>query len=436
MGSELSMSLKIRILNVATLFFLLTIHLTADDLSLKNIRIADVVYNTDGKTSRNALEKTLEWDYARVFSTSYELNEYLQSQKQVLVNMKVFRSVLTEFRAVGKDGDLTLIRITVNLDEAWTIIPIPYYKYDNNLGFVMGLALDYKNVAGSLTDFSMSSYYSGVKSEVVLDWNSVRAGPLMLDFQYDQLWETVKTADSQGHVNLEYSFIQSSLQISMDVPLIYDISYISRPIVRWPYAYDFSINKTDRSNSAYMYDGPVPAYNHMLIWDNVDWIGSLRRGVSASVENQLEYDQVAGNFITWVDGVFKGFVYTPYVSYNTRVSAFFYYNDFKRNAADRLRGILDYKLSGTRGFFWNQDAPFNILSLPRIGDVQLSPFFDMGFVLPEGEHYRSGLMKYSTGGALILYPAILPSFSFLIDFGVNIKDLEETELRLTTLLYY
>ena len=110
----------------------------------------------------------------------------------------MFRSVLTEYEAVGKDGDIHLIRVTMNLKEAWTIIPIPYYKYDNNLGVVMGLALDYRNVGGSLTDFQLSSYYSHVKSEVTLDWFHVRTGPFLLDFRYNQLWETVKTADDDG----------------------------------------------------------------------------------------------------------------------------------------------------------------------------------------------------------------------------------------------
>ena len=404
--------------------------------NLKNIRIAEVVYNSDGNTSTKALSKTLKWDFEKVFSTSYGLNDYLQTQRQILINKKVYRSVLTDYTVLDKEGDVNLIRVTMNLKEAWTIIPIPYYKYDNNLGAVMGLALDYKNVGGSLTDFLMSSYYSNVKSEVILDWNSVRTGPFLLDFRYNQLWETVKTADDDGNVDLEYSYIQSSIRVSMNIPIAHEISYIARPILRWPYSYSFSVNETEKSNSSYMYEGMVPAYNHIIEWDNVDWIGSLRRGFGASIENQLEYDQVAGDFITWTDAIFRAYIYTPYISYNTRVSGFLYYNDFQRNAAERLRGVLDYKLSGTRGFFWNQNAPFNILSLPKIGDIQLSPFFDMGFVLDEGKEYDANKMKYTAGCSLILFPAILPSFSFSADLGVNLQNPEEVEIRLSTLLYY
>ena len=428
--------MKKKVLAAALILFVISLSFGDDNLSLKNIRITEIVYNTDGNTSNNALDSVLEWDMDRVFSTSYELNDYLQQKRQLLINMKVYRSVRSEYTSIGKKDDSDLVRVTFNLKEAWTIIPIPYYKYDNNLGVVMGLALDYRNVGGSLTDFVMSSYYSHVKSELTLDWYNIRTGSFLMDFQYNQLWETVKTADKEGDVNLKYSYMQSSMQVSMNIPIVHELNYKARPIIRWPYAYEFEMNNTGKSDSEYMYQGAVPAYNHILEWDNVDWIGSLRSGFGASIENQLEYDQVAGEFITWSDAILTAFFYTPYISYNTRVSGFIYHNDFKRNAADRIRGILDYKLSGTRGFFWNQNTPFNIFSFPKVGDIQLSPFYDVGFVLEKDEEFRMNMMNYTTGTSLILFPSILPSFSFSIDFGINLQDTTEIEIRMSSLLYY
>jgi hypothetical protein len=145
---------------------------------------------------------------------------------------------------------------------------------------------------------------------------------------------------------------------------------------------------------------------------------------------------VAAEFITWTDGIFTAFIYTPFISYNTRVSGFLYHNDFRRNAADRLRGVLDYKLSGTKGLYWNQNTPFNILSLPKIGDIQLSPFFDMGFVLGEGEKFERERMRLTAGSSLIFFPSLLPSFSFSAEFGLNLGNTKATELRLSSLLFF
>ncbi len=431
------MSLKIRYQALLILSYMVSLApLAAADTPARNIRIAEVHYQSDGNTSAKALNRTLDWDYRRIFSTPYELNDYLQQKRQLLINKKVYRSVLTDYSIIGKEGNITLVNVSMKLKEAWTIIPIPYYKYDDNLGAVMGLGLDYTNVAGSLTDLHFSSYYSSVKSEILTDWNSIRIGSLFMNLHYRQLWETVKTADSDGDVNLEYSYVQSSVSLSMDVPIVHELNYIASPIIRWPYSYKFTINNTDKSNGAYMYKGAVPAYNHILKWDNVDWIGSLRSGFGATVENQLEFDQVAEEFITWADGIFTAFVYTPFISYNTRVSGFFYHNDFRRNAADRLRGVLDYKLSGITGFYWNQNTPFNIMSLPKVGDIQLSPFFDMGFVLDKGETLDRSRMRLTAGTSLILFPALLPSFSFSAEFGINLGNTEETEIRLSSILFY
>ncbi len=406
---------------------------------LKNIRISSLRYINEGQTSKKALNKVLQWDFEKVFPTEYDLNAYLQQKRQQLINKKIFQSVLTEYRKISGSKPttgITEVEVTLSLKEGWNILPYPIYKYDNNLGSVIGLDLDYKNVGGSLTDFYFSGYYSIRKSEFTFDWFKVRTGPFLLDVRFNQLWETIRTADSTGRTNLEYSYIQSLIQLSLDVPLMSRLSYKVRPILRWPYAYDFIMNHTEHSRDYYMNQGLVPAYNHILKWNKVDWIGSLRRGSSASLENQVEYDQIKRQFNTWIEGIIKVFIYFPYINYNTRLSAFWYYNDFKRNAGDRLRGILDYKMSGTMGFFWNQNFPFNVVSIPKWGELQLSPFVDMGFILSGNTPLAWKNMKYTAGVSLIVFPAALPSFSFNLDLGINLQNPAETEFRMSSLLYF
>ncbi|MBF9015552.1 MULTISPECIES: hypothetical protein [unclassified Oceanispirochaeta] len=419
------------------IFFLLPVlFLHGEDLPVNNFRIEKVIYESDGNTSSNALEKVLIWDYEHVFKSTYELNAYIQKQKNILVNKKIYKSVLTSYKNIYEDNFLTTVEITVSLVESWTLLPLPIYKYDDNLGMIMGLNMDYKNVGGSLTDFTTIFYYSEVKSEITSDWMNVRAGPYLMDFRFNQLWETVKAADDDGDTNLIYDYIQSTLRVSMKFPITEHLSYYTRPILRWPYNYEFEYNDTGHDDDYFSSSGLIPAYNHMVEWDDVNWIGNLRQGLDASIENQIEYDVNDNKINLWIDGMFKSYIYTPFFNYSSRISSFYYYNDFKRNAGDRLRGILDYKLSGHIGAFWNQSFPINIVTIKKVTALQLVPFVDMGFVISTGENLRSEDIQYTSGLSLILFPVFLPSFSLSFDYGINLRDFSERELRIDSILYF
>ncbi|MDC7234751.1 MAG: hypothetical protein PQJ58_16075 [Spirochaetales bacterium] len=408
----------------------------AAEVDPQRFRIERVHYSTDGSTRENALEKSLSWDYERVFNNRYELEAYIQSKKNFLINKKIYKLVHISYEKTYEDSYFVSVQIQVKLEESWTILPLPIYKYDDNLGLVMGMGLDYKNVLGSLSDFKTSYYYSQVKSEYRADWENVRAGPFLMDFKFNQLWETVKSADSSGNTNLIYDYMESVLRVSLMFPLTDKFSYYTRPIIQLPYGYDFLMNDTGNENSFYSRSGVIPAYNHLLEWDGINWIGNLRQGLEASIENQIDFDIDAGKMVLWVDGMFKSHIYTPYFNYSSRVSSFYYYNDIKLNAADRLRGVLDFKLSGNTGVFWNQSFPINVVEIKKAGQLQLVPFADMGFVLEEGQKLSSRDIQYTSGLSLVVFPSFLPSFSLSIDYGINLRDFSERELRIDSQLYF
>jgi hypothetical protein len=428
---------KIRSAFIILLYLLIqNMYCFAEESSNRSFRIAQVKYSIVGKTKISALEKDLSWDLDRVFSSVYQLDAYLQKQRQQLINKKVFKSVLTNYHVVNSEGSILDVEVIVDLEDSWTMIPLPIYTYDNNLGLIMGLGMDYKNVGGTLSDLDFSSYYSDTKSEITGNWTDFRIGSHLYDFRFNQLWETVKSTDSNGNIDLEYSYIQSEIRMSIEIPIIPWLNYSARPILRWPYSYSFMTNTTGESNSSFSSSGLNPAYNHIIEWDRVNWIGSLRQGINASIENELEYSTQNNQLILWLDGHFKTYIYTPIISYNLRVSSFYYYNDFKINAADRLRGVLDYKLSGEYGFFLNQNFPFNVVSMEKIGDLQLSPFIDIGYVGELAQEFTKEDIQYTTGLSIIVFPALLPSISLNIDTGINLQDTSETEISISSTLYF
>ena len=408
----------------------------SDDFTGKILKIQSVSYDIQGRTSLNALDKELKWDFERFFSTPYDLDAYLQEKRQQLINKKIFKSVLTTYNVLSVEELIVHVDIKISIVDSWTLLPLPYYKYDDNLGLVLGFNFEYTNFAGTLTNLIFSSYYSENKSEITTEWTDFRIGIFLFDVMYNQLWETVRTTDSHGDINLKYNYLQSEVGLSLKIKLMKELLYSIRPMVRIPYSYSFYINETKYDDDLFTGAPVIPAYNHILEWNSVNWIGSFRQGINTSIENQIEYDSKKNDIIYWVDGIFKSYIFTPYVSLNTRVSAFYIFNDFKRNAGDRLRGILDYKMTGDRGFFLNQNFPFEVFSIKKAGVLQLSPFFDAGAVFSNSEIQGLEGVQYTAGCSLIFFPAFLSSFSINIDAGINLRNFSETEIGLSSHLYF
>jgi len=424
------------VITALVLLFCLIPPLYGDDYSGKILKIQNVEYAIKGRTSEKALNEELKWDFGLFFSSPYELDSYLQQKRQQLINKKVFKSVLTSYEINKVEELIVSVDVHVTIEDSWTLLPLPYYNYDDNLGFVLGFNFEYKNLNGTLTNLLIKSFYSDIKSLISTQWTDFRIGNYLFDVHYDQLWETIQTADKSGEINLKYSYRQSMMSVSMKLHILDELQYTVRPTVRLPYSYTFYSNRTDEKNEYFESASFIPGYNHMIEWNSVNWIGSFRQGINASIENQIEYEHLKTQMIYWVDGIFKSYIYTPFVSINTRVSAFYYHNEFRKYAGDRIRGILDYKLNGERGYFINQNFPFELFSIKEAGVMQMSPFFDLGAVYGESQNQGLDGLQYTAGCSFIFFPAFLSSFSVNVNIGVNLRDTSEKEIGFSSHLYF
>ncbi len=418
------------------LYFLF--HSFGSFLNAQPYRIAEVQYETDGPTSHKALEKDLQWDYQRTFQTQEDLEEYIYRQEQWLIGKQVFKEVTITTQEEAPEEGTTPLKVTVTIEEGWTFIGIPYYSYNQNFGNILGVSINYKNVKGTLTDTRLRVSYSPLISIISLQWANIKAGPYDLGVNFLQLWETLRTSDDFGNLDLQYSQVMTRLMVDLRIPLTRNRSffYTPRPIIRGIYGYNFEINNTEFDNEYYSQQGLATGYNHTLEWDRVEWQGRLRKGQLLSVEHQIEYDWKAQKAVTWIEAEGILFFNFTFLGYNTRLSGFYYYNDFRKSAADRIRGILDYQMSGKRGFFWNNSLPIPIASFKIIGDVQLSPTFDMGFTLPEKGKLDPQNIQYSVGLSINGFPEVLPSLAYSIVWGINLMDRTQQELVFTSSLYY
>ncbi len=422
-------SLKILLLLLLTIL----LPLAADSDKYK---IQTVTNEIDGIVRQSSLNAFLDWDTQNIFNDKISLEEYLREQKQGLINKKIFKSVKIDYAVLDDSSGYNALQIFVSLEEAWNIYPIPIYTYDTNYGMITGLNLYYRNFLGTLTDLSLRGYYSPLKSELSSAMEGLRIGSFDMDVRFTQLWETIRAVDEEGKLNLQYSYIKTIFDTDFQFDVLGFLDYVVTPIIYFPYSYDFKINNTGKKNRYFQERGIIPAISQKILYDHVNWIGNLRQGITASLESGINYQSTSNEVVFWNDGILTTYMYTPVFNYNSRVSGFYYFNGYREKSGDRLRGILDYKLTGNRGFFWNQNFVIPVIKIPYITDVHISPFLDMGYVGDTNELFYRNDMLFTAGFSATIFPYPIPNVQINLDYGVNIHDFSERELSISSVLYF
>ena len=121
---------------IITLFFL---QLSTLLFAQQRYSIASVSYRTDGPTRSSALDQFLNWDHLEIFDSIYDLDAYIQEKEKLLINRKLYKSVRISYNSGAADSPVVPVYITVTIEESWTILPLPIYMYDDNLGMMTGV---------------------------------------------------------------------------------------------------------------------------------------------------------------------------------------------------------------------------------------------------------------------------------------------------------
>ena len=420
----------------ALLFILFISLLPLMSQSRERYKISGIVYYIDGKVRESSLNAVLDWDKTNIFHSRRDLESYIREKKKLLIDKRYFKSVIMDYEIIDTGLGYSSAEILVRLSTAWNLYPIPIYTYDSNYGTATGLNIYYNNFLGTLTNLAVTGYYSPGKSEFSSSLEGVRIGSFELNLSLSQSWEEVKSIGEDDNINLQYRYAKTVFDIGFLFPIIQNLNYMVTPTLYYPFAYDIEINDTDEEDDAYIIDGLIPSFSHMLQFDHVNWVGNLRQGFSVSLENGVDYFSVSKEYFIWVDGILKTYVNTPVMNYNSRVSSFYYRNGYREKSGDRLRGILDYKLTGTWGWFWNQNFVFPVVKVPLFFDLHLSPFADMGYVSDSSRTFKRDDMLYTAGVSFSVFPAPLPSVQINVDYGINLQDSSESEILISSVLYF
>lgn len=415
--------------------------------------VKEIIVNVDGNTSVSAVKAYIDIKEGDAFSTEEDVLYYLNRVEQDLINYRVFHTVETYTEIINTIDGFTYWRITVNVKDSWTILPIPYPKYDSNTGFRLGLKTFYNNAFGTMSDMYLGmgmtigpnrTHGNWEVGEFNINprWDNIRFGSILFSVGYLQSYEQQQFESEDPTKEFHYGYNRSEISIGSSVPFFRtSISYGFTASFNMQYAYKNYLKTRNYRESRFGF-----LWSHSLFIGNVDWIENFRTGQSASLGHGIGpvFNPENGSFSLMNTISLTGAFYKPVgkrFNYYTRGSVFFVFNSQNSGIASQLRGIADNSMSGEWGFYLNNSFAFQFWRLEGVWDAQVHPFFDIGMASFYNEVDASKELRYSAGLDFVLYLDALPNLVARGMIGVDLGRYEWNELRkyefsITSSLHY
>ncbi len=385
-----------------------------------SVTIGHIITEIEGKTRRNALLKELLIYEGKEFDSLASLEYVLNSRATNLQRRRMFKEFIWNINAENPQN----IEIDIHIVDSFTLMPRPKLNYSTDKGLTIGLKIDYLNAFGTLTDQKIEGYWSPVEFLFQVQVQNIILGPLHMDTSFKQFNGTTRYGDIDGTVPIEYRNTSSELSISLDTPISpgNPWSYEFTPLVSWLYKYDMAGNDSPFPDSFFLNEGFTPGLNHGFISDQVYWKGNFRKGFYFDFMNNNLWYTGSGNNDIFLESDLK--MYLPINSWfeiSGRIGGFYAFEGQRKNAGDRLRGVVDYMTWGEYGNFISLQANFKLFHAGKLFSLHLRPFTDIGYVYSQMWGNGPDAWEYCVGATAIFYFDALPSVYLNIDWGWDFK---------------
>ena len=408
--------------------------LTAQESAVQHV-LEKIVVNIDGNTREEAVLRFIGLSDGMVFDSEEELLATVERKKQVLINYRVFRDIQMETEKLEireNEPDVRYWRVTYRLTDSWTIVPVPYPKYDTETGFRLGLKTFYANAFGTMTDAYLglnmdfgpddSGNWKITQWSVAPAWSKIKIGALSFSVNYLQQYQQVRYKAPSVADSYHYAQHQSNISIGSSVNIFDNLSYSFRPSFVMKYGYSDILGNGNYREETFNF-----SWNHSFGWSQVDWNGNYRDGFSTSlghsirlVYNPTTFKTDVVNDLTLSGAFYKSF--GRYLNYYVRLQGFATFNGVKNGVASNLRGVANSEMSGSYGLLLNNTLGITFWRWEGVWDAQVHPFFDVGIVAPEeGGFDASRAIRYSTGADFVLYLDALPNLVARGTFGIDLS---------------
>lgn len=119
-------------------------------------KIGSVSYEIEGSTWVRALDRFLDWNYGRLWSSEEEFDRYILEKSRVLSNNRIFQRSLIEYTFEIDDDGIAQARVRVWVQDSWNILAVPIPKYNDNEGLVLSLRVRDNNFFGTMEQLRLN----------------------------------------------------------------------------------------------------------------------------------------------------------------------------------------------------------------------------------------------------------------------------------------
>ncbi|MCK5737495.1 MAG: hypothetical protein KAH21_13505 [Spirochaetaceae bacterium] len=383
------------------------------------VMISKIFTEIDGKTRRNALLNELRIYEGKEFNSFEEFENLMRSRENDLLQRRLFK----KFELNISSENPQAIEIYIRLTDSFTLMPRPMFKYSTDKGITLGLKLEYYNAFGTLTDQMLQGYWSPNEILFEAKVDKIILGPLHLDTSFKQFDGLTRYGNPQGEMLLEYRNSDSQVMLSLDVPLSPGSpwSYEFAPIISWLYNYRYDTLVSPELENRTKNEGFTPGLHHGIVTDQVNWIGNFRKGFYFDLMNENLWYLESGHNEVYLESDLKAYLpLTSWLEISGRVGGFYAFDNPRKNAGDRLRGVVDYMTWGDWGNFLSFQVNFKVIDVPLFS-LHLRPFTDIGYVSSFAWDDGPDAWEYCAGATAIIYIPAIPSLTLNIDWGWDFK---------------
>ncbi len=429
--------------------------------------IRSVGYRIVGSTREFVLASKAGIEKGRRFPDRTLLEAFLADRRMFLHNERVLEVVKIEYTVEDLPSGDVAVDVVVTTKDTWNLIALPYVKFDSNEGVTLSAKGRDYNFLGSMRPLKIDAEYLDTldgKSAYTLE------GDFSLPFRaLGRLWswelaqELVVWPDQVNPVS--HTAIDLSLELptrhfsltltasqelyfheEMDVDI--DAYYLSSglaasaTIPTWIIAgrfgkvlYKPSLSLFQKWKLSGMVRddrlGPVLSMSHDFEFGRVDWKENFRSGLAGEIRDRNDFnfyhDSVTVNF----DATLSGFVSAGRrAGLAARLTGFNVTGTVAReDVGSNMRGILDSRMNGFFGLFFNLNVPIKLAQVPIhaiIGkdwldfEIQASPFLDCGVLKDAPGSLANARPWFSGGLEVYVYPAIMRSFIMRASAGFDL----------------
>lgn len=351
-----------------TLILLTTSSIFAQQYKIikNNILINGCDLSILASTKPYALERKVQLEKDKLFSSMEEVQEHLNNYKRQLNNLRAFESIEIEVKeAPHKKEEVESIIpliVTTKLKDSIHLIAVPYPKYDSNTGFSFKLKAKDSNFLGSLNEMSTDLYLQvpslesdnsktefgftfdfdfpfdvGIFDAVFVnaydfsytignklpEWDAKTGLKFNLPFEkYSLQFEFYQSAFN----DFEYEIFDDSIYFNEDFKFSIPIKITENKIIGQldytPY-FEFFVNWDFNSINPLNSDlsSPIISIGHSISAKEVNWNKNFRDGIDFTIKNNFDYN------------IQRNLIY-PYIS--LELSAFKSFNLFEKNWFNKI----------------------------------------------------------------------------------------------------